>query len=244
MHAETDPMTIPSDQRFHHDHVDPHVRARWLPDLILGAQDGLVNTLGVVLGVAAASGDARVTLATGVAAGAAEALSMAAVAYTSSAARGELFRAERARELRHVEQAPDLERDEVRALYAQKGFSGELLENIVETICADRQRWVAEMMREEHHLEEVDVRASLASAALVGVASLVGALLPVLPFAVLTRTPGVVAAVVLGVAGLLALGMVKARITGISRARGALSIAAIGLASALVGYAIGAVLGG
>jgi VIT1/CCC1 family predicted Fe2+/Mn2+ transporter len=55
-----------------------------LRDIILGGQDGLVNVLGVTLGVAAASGDTRIVLAAGLAATFAESFSMAAVAYTSS----------------------------------------------------------------------------------------------------------------------------------------------------------------
>lgn len=58
-----------------------------LRDIILGGQDGLVNVLGIVLGVAAASGDSRIVLAAGMTATFAESFSMAAVAYTSSVAR-------------------------------------------------------------------------------------------------------------------------------------------------------------
>ena len=112
------------EQRIHHVQRDPHVRGRWLSDVVLGAQDGLVNTLGVVLGVAAASNDARIVFAAGMAAGIAESLSMGAVGYTSSVARGDLFRSERAREYRHIEATPAIEREEVRALYTRKGFQG------------------------------------------------------------------------------------------------------------------------
>src|SRR6476646_8219035 len=118
------------EQLRHHAERDPHVKSRWLADLVLGAQDGLVNTLGVVLGVAAASADARVVLAAGMAAGIAESLSMAAVGYTSSVARGDLFRSERAREYRHIETAPVIEREEIRELYKRKGFEGDLLERV------------------------------------------------------------------------------------------------------------------
>src|SRR5688572_9783320 len=102
-----------SAQDLHHGVTDPHVRGRWIADIVLGAQYGLVNTLGVVLGVAAASGSSRIVFAAGLAASAAEAISMAAVAYTSQMALGDLFLAERAREYRHLEKAPDVERDEI-----------------------------------------------------------------------------------------------------------------------------------
>lgn len=235
-------MRTSVEQRHLHDEVDPHVRGRWLSDLVLGAQDGLVNTLGVALGVAAASGSARLTFAAGLAAGVAEAISMAAVGYTSSMARGDLYRAERAREYRHLEAAPEVERDEIRQLYANKGFRGPLLERVVDTLCADRDVWVAVMMSEEHRLCPVDRRASLRAAAVIGGASLLGALIPVLPFAILGSTLAVGASLALGTAALFALGAFKAKVTTLAPGRGGAVLAAIGLASAAAGYAIGALL--
>lgn len=231
------------EQRRLHDEVDPHVRGRWLSDLILGAQDGLVNTLGVVLGVAAASDSVRVTFAAGLAAGLAEAVSMGAVAYTSSMARGELYRAEREREYRHVERAPLVEREEIRELYAKKGFAGPMLDRVVDTICANRDVWVAVMMAEEHELTPIDARASLRSAAVVGMASLAGALLPVAPFAFFPKLAATVAALVLGAAGLFALGAYEGSVTSRRFARSGLTLTAIGLTSATVGYIVGALAG-
>ncbi len=232
-------MTTPFEQRRYHEEVDPHVHGRWLSDVVLGAQDGLVNTLGVVLGVAAASSDPRVTFATGMAAGLAEAISMAAVGYTSSLSRGELFASERARERRHLASSPDIERAEVRALYAGKGFSGPLLDRVVDTICADPEVWVAVMMSEEHGLAPVDRRASLRSAGVIGTASLVGAVVPVLPFAMFARDRAILAAVLLGAVGLFALGAFKARVTAGRKARSGIVLALIGCASAAAGYVVG-----
>lgn len=232
------PLTT-EEQQANHDRHDPHVRSRWLSDMILGAQDGLVNTLGVVLGVAAASADARVVFAAGMAAGLAESFSMAAVGYTSSVARGDLFRSEREREYRHVETAPIIEREEVRALYVRKGFDGELLERVVDTICANKDVWVAVMMAEEHELVPVDTRTSVRSAAVVGFAALAGSVVPVLPFALFGLRNGVIAALVVGALLLFGLGAYKATVTTGRRVRSGAELAVIGMASAVVGYAIG-----
>ncbi len=232
----------PDEQRRHHTEQDPHVKSRWLSDLVLGAQDGLVNTLGVVLGVAAASADARVVFAAGMAAGLAESLSMMAVGYTSSVAQGDLFRSERAREYRHVERTPEIERDEVRALYMKKGFEGELLERVVETICANKDVWVAVMMAEEHELLPIDRRASLRAAAVIGVSALVGSIVPVVPFALLGLRASVVVALALGAALLFGLGAFKASVTTGRRTRSGSELALIGMASAFAGYLVGALL--
>jgi VIT1/CCC1 family predicted Fe2+/Mn2+ transporter len=235
------PLT-PEEQRRHHAERDPHVRSRWLSDVVLGAQDGLVNTLGVVLGVAAASADARVVFAAGMAAGIAESLSMAAVGYTSSAARGDLFRSEREREYRHVELTPEIEREEIRELYAKKGFHGDLLDRVVDTICADKDVWVAIMMAEEHELLPIDRRASMRSAAVVGVSALAGSVLPVVPFALLGLRASVVAALAFGAALLFGLGAFKASVTAGRRSKSGVELALIGMASAVAGYVIGALL--
>jgi VIT1/CCC1 family predicted Fe2+/Mn2+ transporter len=227
----------------HHTRVDPHGRAHAVSDLILGAQDGVVNVLGVLLGVSAASGSTRLAIAAALAAAFAESLSMGAVAYTSSVAHDDVYRAERAREYRHVQTVPALERDEVRELYRQKGFQGDLLERIVETITANPDAWVAVMMAEEHGLAPVTRGRSLRSAVVVFAASLAGSLLPVLPFLVLRLRLATLGASALAIAALYGIGAYKAKTTVGRPFRAGIEIAGIGMASALAGWAIGALFG-
>jgi predicted membrane protein (TIGR00267 family) len=233
---------LPAEKRYQQT-ADPHRSGSWLTDLVLGGQDGLVNVLGMVLGVAAATGSARVVLVAGLAAGFSGSVSMAAVAYTSKRAAGDLFTSERAREYRHIEAVPQLEREEVRAIYQRKGFGGEMLERILDTITSNKDVWVAVMMTEEHHLTEVDRKTSLRSAAIVGVASLLGSLLPLGPFLILPILAGACAAVVLAAATLFALGAYKAKVTVGHPLKSGLGLAAIGTASAFIGYGVGALLG-
>jgi VIT1/CCC1 family predicted Fe2+/Mn2+ transporter len=107
-------------------------------NVILGGQDGLVNVLGVILGVAAATGATPIVLVAGLSTTFAESISMAAVAYTATLAEADLYESERARELRHLGRAPELEREEIRQIYRQKGFDDELVERVVEAITADK----------------------------------------------------------------------------------------------------------
>src|SRR5512147_3022551 len=120
-----------------HDHHDPHRHESRLSDIILGGQDGLVNTLGVILGVAAATSDSRIVIAAGMAATFAESISMGAVAYTSKLAEHDLYHSERAREHRHIHLAPEVEIEEIRNIYRKKGFEGETLDKIVEVITSN-----------------------------------------------------------------------------------------------------------
>jgi VIT1/CCC1 family predicted Fe2+/Mn2+ transporter len=211
-------------------------------DVVLGGQDGLVNVLGVILGVAAATGSSRIVLVSGLAAGVAEAASMAAVAYTSTRTAGELYRSERAREYRHIDNVPEIERNEIRELYARKGFSGELLDRVVDTITSNKDVWVAVMMAEEHDLRDVDRAKSLRSAVIVGVASLGGALMPLVPFILLPVGLGAWASVLLAAGLLFAFGTYKAKVTVGRPIRSGLELMVIGIVSALFGYVIGLVL--
>jgi len=230
------------DERGHHESTDPHHRAQWIADVVLGGQDGLVNVLGVILGVAAATGSARIILVAGLSAAFAESVSMAAVAYTSTLAKGDLYKAERAREYRYIEAVPRLERAEIREIYARKGFSGALLDRIVETITRDKDVWVAVMMSEEHGLTDVDRRGGARSAAVVGVSSIVGSLFPLIPFLVLRVSLAAPVSVLAAALMLFAFGAYKAKVTVGRPLRSGLELASIGTASAMVGYAVGALL--
>ena len=227
------------DDKYHLFH-DPHRQASGLSDIILGGQDGLVNVLGVILGVAAATSDPRIVLVAGLAATFAESVSMGAVAYTSTLADADFYEAERARELRHITRVPHLEKDEVREIYAKKGFEGELLDRIVETITANEDVWVAVMMSEEHQLSPTDRRQAVKSALVVGFSAIIGSLIPLAPFALLPVAHSMWVAVVVTALVLFGVGAYKARTTVGHPGKSGLEMAVIGTLSALVGYAVGA----
>ena len=165
-----------------HDHQDPHHGEFRLADVILGGQDGLVNVLGVILGVAAATQDVRIVIAAGLAATFAESISMGAVAYTSTLAENDLYHSEREREYRHIHLAPDVEVEEIRGIYQKKGFEGETLDKIVEVITSNPDVWVDVMMAEEFQLIPPEKSKAFRSALLVGFSALIGSFIPLFPF--------------------------------------------------------------
>jgi VIT1/CCC1 family predicted Fe2+/Mn2+ transporter len=167
---------------------------------------------------------------------------MGAVAYTSTLADADFFESERAREYRHVKAVPDLEADEIRQIYQRKGFADELLERIVHTITADPDVWVAVMMAEEHQLAPVDRRTALRSAFVVGIAAIIGSLIPLVPFVILPVALSMWTSIGLAALMLFAVGAYKARLTVGHPGRSGLEMALIGTVSALVGYLVGALL--
>jgi predicted membrane protein (TIGR00267 family) len=230
---------VPRAELIHHELYDPHREESSISDVILGGQDGLVNVLGVVLGVAAASDEVRMVLVAGLAATFAESVSMAAVAYTSTLARADLYESERAREYRHVDHTPILEREEVKEIYRRKGFEGEFLEQLVDTITANKDVWVAVMMAEEHKVAPVSRGGALRSSLVVGLSSIVGSLIPLLPFFFFSRELGILASIAISAIVLFAVGAYKATRTVGRPAKSGFEMMAIGIASAMVGYAVG-----
>ena len=233
---------IHADEFDHHHTKDPHQQASALSDIILGGQDGLVNVLGVILGVAAATGDSYVIMVAGLAATFAESVSMGAVAYTSTLADADYYESEREREYRHIQEVPNLEKEEIRAIYRAKGFAGDLLERIVNTITSSPEVWVAVMMSEELQLQPVDRRTALRSAIIVGIAAIIGSLIPLAPFIFAPVSVGIIVSIVLSALVLFIVGVIKARMTVGHPGKSGLEMAAIGTISALVGYAVGALL--
>jgi predicted membrane protein (TIGR00267 family) len=134
---------------------------------------------------------------------------------------------------------PEAERQEVRGIYAAKGFSGDLLDQVVETITANRDRWVATMMDEELHLQPVERADIFRSAIVITVATLIGHLIPLLPFVWLDRTPALVLAIVLSALVLFGVGVYSAlTLTGGWRTS-CLRFVLIGLGAAGIGFLIG-----
>jgi vacuolar iron transporter family protein len=226
----------------YHTRVDAHRRASGLANIILGGQDGLVNVLGVILGVAVATSNARIVLVAGLAATVAESISMGAVAYTSTLAEASFYASEREREYRHIARVPELERREIYEIYQNKGFSDEMLDQVVETITSDRDTWVQVMMAEEHRLSPINRRHALSAALVVGLSATVGSLIPLAPFMLLSVRTSIFVSILISALTLFAVGFYKARVTVGHPGKSGLEMAIIGTVSALAGYLVGMLL--
>jgi VIT1/CCC1 family predicted Fe2+/Mn2+ transporter len=224
--------------------AENHATPGLLSDFILGSQDGLVNVLGVILGVAAAARNLQdpltVILAGGLAATFAESISMGAVAYTSTLARRDHYLAERQRELEEMQTMPDLERQEVRQILQRWDFQGAELEEVLQKIVSKPKAWLEIMMAHELNLSPVDPTQARKSAILVGIAAVVGSLIPLIPFIVIGANLllGVIVSLTVSTLALFAIGWWKAKTTIGRPSRSGLQMAAIGMAAALAGFGI------
>ncbi|MDD5147942.1 MAG: VIT1/CCC1 transporter family protein [Candidatus ainarchaeum sp.] len=222
---------------------EPHTETgKLLRDIILGGQDGLVNVLGILLGVAIATNDLHIVLLAGLSATFAESISMAAVSYTSTKAAIQYYEKERQRELKEIAEVPEIERQEIRDIYSRKGFSGSDLELVVEKICSNREIWLDVMMEEELKLEKPEENPKK-NALVVGVSAICGSVLPLLPFFVFPVKTAIVATIIFSAIILFIAGAVKAKYSVIGWKRSGIELAIIGIVSALAGFAIGIILG-
>lgn len=221
-------------------HKEGHVTSFNLPEIILGGQDGLVNVLGVILGVAAATYESRIVVVAGLAAAFAESVSMAAVAYTSRLAEADYYQSEYEREKWEIEKIPEGEKEEIRALYKNYGFSGSTLEEITEKICSDKNIWLKVMMEQELKMTPVDRKQAVPAAVVVGVSAIIGSFIPLTPFFFLPILTATVFSLFISSLTLFAVGYYKARKTiGRKFVKSGVEMTVIGMVSALVGYVIG-----
>ncbi len=221
-------------------HREAHLNGFTLPEIILGGQDGLVNVLGIILGVAAATSSNQIVIIAGLAAAFAESISMAAVAYTSKIAEADYYQSEYEREKWEIEHVPEGEREEVRALYENYGFKGEILDEIVEKITSNKEVWLNVMMEQELKLEPIDRKDAIPKGIIVGISAIVGSFIPLTPFFFLSLKPAQLVALVVSALTLFVVGFYKAKKTiGRNFLRQGIEMMVIGMVSAFVGYFIG-----
>ena len=124
----------------------------YITEFVYGGIDGAVTTFAVVAGAAGAGLGINTTLILGFANLIADGFSMSVGAYLAAKTDEETYDRALKQEYWEVDHLPDVEREEIREIYQAKGFEGELLEQVVDVICADKDRWVDEMMKSELEL--------------------------------------------------------------------------------------------
>jgi len=198
-------------------------RIGWLRAAVLGANDGLISTRSLVVGVAAAEAGSAAILLAGVAGLAAGALSMAAGEYVSVSSQADTEKADLSRERGELAESPEAERAELAGIYITRGLSSDLATQVADQLMAHDA--LGAHARDELGIHEI-TRARPIQAAVASAASFaVGAAPPVVLAALLPT--GTLTAGVVGVTFvlLLALGGVAARLGGASPIRGALRVA-------------------
>jgi VIT1/CCC1 family predicted Fe2+/Mn2+ transporter len=216
-------------------------RIGWLRAAVLGANDGLISTSSLVVGVAAAEPDRAGVLLAAVAGLAAGALSMAAGEYVSVSSQADTERADLARERRELATSPEAERAELAGIYVKRGLSPDLAGQVADQLMA--QDALGAHARDELGIHDLTrarpIQAAVASAASFAVGAAPPALLAAwMPAS--TLTPWVVGVTL---ALLLVLGGAAAHLGGAPIARGALRVAFWGAVAMACTAAVGRLFG-
>ncbi len=211
---------------------------------VLGANDGLVSNLSLVMGVAGASLSSRSILVTGIAGLLAGSGSMAMGEWISVRSARELFERQIGEEREELEEVPDEEREELALIYQAKGLTSEQAGRLAERLVADRETALDTLAREELGIDPEELGGSPLQAA--GASFLlfcVGAVPPVLPFAFLDGLTAVAVSLALSGAVLFGIGAAITLLTGRSALHSGTRQLVIGFAAAGATYGIGALVG-
>ena len=224
-------------------HPERHLahRAGWLRAAVLGANDGILSTASLVLGVAAAGAGRSAIVTAGVAGLVAGATSMAAGEYVSVSSQRDTERADLALERRELAATPELERTELATIYRARGLSPDLAERVADELSAgDAFRVHA---RDELGIDPDDLARPLQAAWTSAVSFAVGAALPLVAIAFSPASSRIAIAIAVTLVALGALGVVGARIGGAPAAPAALRVVLGGVFAMGVTMGIGALVG-
>ena len=214
-----------------------------LRDAMLGLNDGLVAAFAVTSGVAGAFNSKTIVVMAGLAEMLGGAVSMGLAGYASARAHLEFYRSEEQRERDEIRRWPEHERDEIRSIYRDKGFSGPLLDQIVSHITADPTRWRGVMMREDLGFGAEVMEPPVRSGLTVGGAYLVGAAVPMLPYLFVQPAVGILLSAIATIFALFTVGAGKTVLTGRRWWRSGLESMGIGIVAAAATYSVGRAFG-
>lgn len=224
-----------------------------ISDFVFGATDGCVTTFAVVAGAIGASLSPAIILILGFANIFADGLSMAASNYLATKANKEHIARVRKKEEWAIEHMTDKEKQDIRDIYAKKGFKEEMLEEIVRIITARRKVWVDTMMREEVGLIEDEGKRPIDAALSSFVGFIVIGLIPLIPFIFMNfltlpsiseaRMNALLYSVISAIVAFFLIGIIKGRVVEKPLIMSGTITLLIGGMAATVAYLIGHLLG-
>ncbi|HVX40972.1 MAG TPA: VIT1/CCC1 transporter family protein [Gemmatimonadaceae bacterium] len=212
----------------------------FLRNVVYGFNDGLTANFGLVAGVigASASTQHHTVILAGVAGLIADALSMGSSGYLAAKSEQEVYANEIAMERDEIALMPEVERDELALIYEAKGMAPDSARALATEVMADPQRMLEEQVQEELGIGDPHM-SPMREAWVTGLATGIGALIPVFPFFFWSGTAAIVIAFVIAMASHWIVGAARSVFTGRSVFRSGLDMFVVGLGVAVVGYFVG-----
>ena len=218
----------------------------YLREFVYGGIDGSVTTFAVVAGSAGANLDPSIIIILGFANLFADGFSMSVGNYLSSKSDIEQYEKQKKIELWEIDNLPDVEREEIREIYREKGFDGEILEKIVETITADKERWLDVMMKEELGMVP-EKKPPKISAGVTFISFVLIGFIPLITYVWEFTTgnkfndPFLITSILTGIAFII-IGYLKSLVTQTGKFKSMMQTLLLGGVAALVAYYVGNIL--
>jgi VIT1/CCC1 family predicted Fe2+/Mn2+ transporter len=216
-------------------------RTGWLRAAVLGANDGIVSTASLVLGVAAAGESTRAVVTAGIAGLVAGALSMAAGEYVSVSSQRDAEQADIALETRELREDPEGELRELAAIYEGRGLPADLARQVADALSA--RGALRAHVRDELGLSQERMARPFQAAWASALSFSAGAVVPLLAVALIAGASRVAVCVIVTTVALAFLGDLGARLGGAPAGRAAVRVVAWGLLAMGITAAIGVLVG-
>lgn len=212
-------------------------------EVIFGAADGLVSTLGLVTGVAAGTTQEEVVILAGVAGALSGAVSMASGNYLGVKSHIEVLERRLQDEERSIYEDPHLERAELVDYYRERGLSQDEISVIVPAILRNKDLLMEEMAAHELGISRDELSNPLWRAFWIFIAFILSAGIPVFPYALFEHDPAMVVSISGTVLALFAVGAARTKYTGRNWIRSGLEMLAVAALAGVVGYIAGRSVG-
>ena len=224
----------------HAEHVEYHFQASdVIRDVVIGMADGLTVPFALAAGLSGTVSVTTLVVTAGVAEIAAGSIAMGLGGYLAARTDREHSASELARERREIVELPEREREEVGEIFRQWGLSGETLEHAVDAVSKDHNRWADFMMKYELGLEEPEPRRARDSSLTIGVSYIVGGLIPLLPYMLISHpNTALLVSVIVTLIALFVFGYVKGKFTGVKPLYSAFQTAIVGGLAAAIAFLV------
>ncbi len=226
------------------EHVEKHFTATAaVRDVVIGMSDGLTVPFALAAGLTTAatalSRGTGIIVTAGLAEIAAGSIAMGLGGYLAAKTDSEHYASELKREYRETVELPEIEIEEVAKVFRDYGLTVEQMKPVVDAITGNQKRWVDFMMRFELGLEEPDPARAGRSAITIAVSYIIGGLIPLAPYILMSRvSPALWTSVGVTLLALFVFGSIKGHYTGVSSLRAGLQTVLVGGLAAAAAFFI------
>jgi VIT1/CCC1 family predicted Fe2+/Mn2+ transporter len=229
-----------------HTHTEEHLRnSDFITDVVIGMSDGLTVPFALAAGISSAVASNGIVITAGIAEIIAGSIAMGLGGFLAGKTEVDHYQSELKREQDEVERVPEKEKEEIREIFQNYGFSESSQHMLVEELSKDKTKWVDFMMKFELCLDKPDPKRARKSAFNIGLSYIVGGIIPLVPY-FFTQTPldGLKISSAVTLVCLFVFGYFKSKATGQPLISGALKVTAIGATAAAAAFAVAKMISG